>query len=77
MASIDGPDGLTNAARFRVNETHMTTSVIDGETIIINLESGLYYSLDQTGAASWELLSSGRSIAESSVTLARLTVRLW
>ena len=62
---------LNSTSRLRVNDRHVTTSVIDGEAIIINLESGLYYSLDQLGAASWELLAAGHSIAESAEALAR------
>lgn len=58
-------------SRLRVNDRHVTASVIDGEAIIINLESGLYYSLDQFGAAAWELLAAGHSIAESAGALAQ------
>lgn len=58
-------------SRLRVNDRHVTASVIDGEAIIINLESGLYYSLDQLGAAAWELLAAGHSIAESAGALAQ------
>lgn len=57
--------------RLRVNDRHVTASVIDGEAIIINLESGLYFSLDQIGAAAWELLAAGHSIAESANALAQ------
>ena len=62
---------LTPESRLRVNERHVTASVIDGEAIIINLESGLYFSLDQCGAAAWELLTAGHSVAESAALLAR------
>ncbi len=59
------------SSRLRVNDRHVTASVIDGEAIIINLESGLYYSLDQLGAAAWELLASGQSIAAAADALAQ------
>ena len=58
-------------SRLRVNDRQVTASVIDGEAIIINLESGLYYSLDQLGAAAWALLAAGHSIAESANALAQ------
>ena len=31
---------------------------MDGETILIHLETGAYYSLDGAGADTWELLAA-------------------
>jgi hypothetical protein len=62
---------LSPDSRLRVNERHVNASIIDGEAIIINLESGLYFSLDRCGAAAWALLSGGHSIAEAATFLAR------
>jgi hypothetical protein len=61
---------LSPDSRLRVNERHVNASIIDGEAIIINLESGLYFSLDRCGAAAWALLAGGHSIAESAAVLA-------
>jgi hypothetical protein len=44
--------------------------VIDGEAIIINLETGIYYSLDRAGASIWQLLVSGCTSAEIAELLA-------
>lgn len=44
------------AQRFRVNTDSVAAKVIDGEAIIINLETGVYYSLDGTGGEVWSLL---------------------
>jgi hypothetical protein len=44
--------------------------VIGGEAIVINLETGIYYSLDRAGASIWELLTSGYDAAETAEMLA-------
>lgn len=51
-------------SRFRVNEKLVTSKIIDGEAIIINLASGMYYSLDKSGASVWMLIGGGYSIEE-------------
>jgi hypothetical protein len=61
---------LSPDSRLRVNERHVNASIIDGEAIIINLETGLYFSLDRCGAAAWALLAGGHSIGEAATTLA-------
>lgn len=33
------------------------------ETVILNLESGVYYGLDRVGARMWQLLSEGGTLA--------------
>ena len=53
--------GLTD--RYRINEPTVIHQTIGGETVIIHLASGLYYSLDGSGADIWEQLSSGRTPA--------------
>jgi hypothetical protein len=56
--------------RFRVNQPAVIHQTIEGETVIIHLERGLYYSLDATGAEVWQGLAAGRSPAEVSDRLA-------
>lgn len=43
---------------------------IDGETVVINLESGNYYSLEGSGADLWSRLLAGQTLAESATELA-------
>ena len=45
--------------RFRLNEPSVIADVIDGETIIMNLAKGDYYSLNPSGGELWQLLLSG------------------
>jgi len=43
---------------------------IDGETVVINLESGSYYSLEGSGADLWSRLIAGESLVKSAAALA-------
>lgn len=43
---------------------------IDGETVVINLESGSYYSLEGSGADLWSRLLAGESLIDSAAALA-------
>lgn len=62
-------------SRFKINEKLVTSKIIDGEAIIINLASGMYYSLDKTGALVWILIGGGYSLGESADVLsARFSV---
>jgi len=55
---------LSSATRFQMNDTEVTATVIDGEAIMINLSSGVYYSTDAVGARIWELATeSGLALA--------------
>jgi hypothetical protein len=47
---------------FEVNEPAVISETIDGETIIINLASGTYYSLKQAGAAIWAAIRQSTSL---------------
>jgi hypothetical protein len=46
------------------NEEEVAAKVMDGEAIIINLESGMYYSMDGAGADIWSLLSEGITLGQ-------------
>lgn len=37
----------------------VSTEISDGESVLLSLETQQYYSLNETGARIWELLSSG------------------
>jgi Coenzyme PQQ synthesis protein D (PqqD) len=50
--------------RFRVNTPTVTHETIDGEAVIINLDSGNYYSLVEVGSFIWGLLDKGASASE-------------
>ena len=48
--------------RYRVNEPNVIHETIQGETVIINLMNGRYYSLQDTAADLWNLLTTGASV---------------
>lgn len=37
---------------------------LSGETVLLNLESGIYYGLDSVGTRVWQLLLQGQTISE-------------
>jgi hypothetical protein len=53
-----------NNQRFRVNTPTVTHEIIDGEAVIINLDSGNYYSLVEEGSFIWSLVEKGASASE-------------
>lgn len=55
---------MNPAARFRVNSPTIVHETIDDEAVIINLDTGNYYSLDKAGTDIWNLLESGAAVAE-------------
>jgi coenzyme PQQ synthesis protein D (PqqD) len=45
--------------RLRINSPKIIYEKFDDEVIIVNLENGSYYSVDQSGARIWMLLAGG------------------
>lgn len=35
---------------------HVVSEVVDGETVILNLQTGAYFALNRTGTRIWELI---------------------
>ena len=50
--------------RFRVNSDEVTSKILDGEAIIINLSDGVYYSLVGPGTVVWAMASAGSGAEE-------------
>ena len=46
-----------------VNPTDISAKVLDGEAVIINLSTGVYFSAAGTGALAWALLEAGHDRA--------------
>lgn len=49
---------------YIVNAPSVIGEVLDGEAIIVNLDSGAYYSLRNTGGAIWNLLEKGATLSQ-------------
>jgi hypothetical protein len=56
--------------RHRLNDDVAAAKVLDGETIVINVVTGRYYSLEGTGTLAWALLAGGATAAEAGEALA-------
>jgi len=50
---------MLGARHFKVDPVRIVHETIEGETILIDLETGTYYSLRGSGAEIWGLLISG------------------
>lgn len=55
---------LTSSSRFVINTSEVTGQVIDGEAIIMNLATGMFYSTDKVGAAIWTWIEQGLSVGQ-------------
>jgi hypothetical protein len=55
--------------QLAVNLTNVVHETIDGETILIHLGTGTYYSLDGAGATVWQLLAEGVAHGELAARL--------
>jgi hypothetical protein len=50
---------MDSLMQFRINSPKVIHETIDGETVIVNLDSGNYYSLDELGADIWDSVEKG------------------
>jgi hypothetical protein len=48
--------------RYRVNAPHVIAETIGGETIIVHLSTGCYFSLGGSAPAIWEQLAAGMPV---------------
>jgi hypothetical protein len=53
-----------------VNSDEVAAKVIDGEAIIINLTTGVYYSMDSVGGKVWSMVEAHHDISTIAETLA-------
>ena len=58
------------ATRFKINGPDVIAETIDGEAIIINLNSGAYYSSLGSGGAIWQAIIASHSVEETLELLA-------
>ena len=46
------------------NRVEVTSKVMDGEAIMINLANGIYYSMDKVGGKIWECIEQEQSLEQ-------------
>lgn len=56
--------------RVRPNDEEAVAKLIDGEAILINLVSSIYYSMEGTGALIWSLIEAGQPLEVIAAELA-------
>ncbi len=61
---------MESRERLRVNESQIVHETIDGEVVIVNLDTGAYYSLQSASAAVWNFLASSPSESELCAAIA-------
>ena len=44
--------------------------LVDDETVLLDLKSGIYFGLDGVGKRIWESIAEGRSLAETAAVIA-------
>jgi hypothetical protein len=65
MARVEGGQD-----RFRVNSPTVVSETVDGEVVMIHLDSGNYYSLRSTGSYIWDAIERGVSLPAITAALA-------
>ena len=56
--------------RYKLKTDNTAATVIDGEAIIVNLTTGVYYSMDKVGAEVWEMIGQGLSTLKIAAAVA-------
>jgi hypothetical protein len=59
----DSPAPLTANSRLQAVETQVSAD-LGHETVILHLDSGIYFGLDKVGTRVWNLLAEPRTVAE-------------
>ena len=59
--------------RYRVSNPRIIHEIMEGEVVLINLDTGTYYSLDRAGAHIWRGIESVATVGEIAADLARRT----
>lgn len=49
---------------YRINDAKVIHEIIDGDAIMINLDNGNYYSMNESGAFLWSLLQQGAPLPQ-------------
>ncbi len=55
---------------FQINRPQVISQILDGEVVVINLQTGSYYSLTGAAAAIWDALERGAAAAQVTDSLA-------
>jgi len=49
---------------YLIRSKNVAWKVLDGESVVLNLDSGIYFTLNTTGTAVWERIDGATSLEE-------------
>jgi len=55
---------MSSVMRYRINKPKVIQEVFDDEVVIVNLDAGTYYSLNQSGGEVWRFFEKGAAARE-------------
>lgn len=64
MAGSSSGRAYDASLRLAVPTSRVAADTVDGEAVIINLDTGAYYTTEKVGCEAWQLLASGRTVGE-------------
>ncbi len=50
--------------KYQINNEKISFRIIDEQAVILNLDSGVYYSLNEVGSRAWDLCDGSKSIRD-------------
>jgi hypothetical protein len=61
---MNSPKHTVSTGSIIIAAKDQVSTDLDGETVILNLESGTYYSLDPVGTRIWSLIQESKTVGE-------------
>jgi hypothetical protein len=55
---------MARNVRFRLNSPQVVSETVDGEAIVVNLDSGTYFSIKGDGVLVWNAILNGATVEE-------------
>lgn len=50
--------------RYKIDKDNITYRIIDNEAVILNLDNGYYYSLNEVGTRIWQMIEKEKKLIE-------------
>lgn len=64
LREMNSPKHTVSTGSIIIAAKDQVSTDLDGETVILNLESGTYYSLDPVGTRIWSLIQESKTVGE-------------
>lgn len=65
----EGSTTVSDRSRLLVNHDQVAAKTFDDDVILINLATGVYYTIEALGSSIWELIAKQYSVAEIATAL--------